>query len=547
MLFHQSMRYLLLIFVCSNGINSFAQDTIKRRSVDITSTFKPTLKEAAKINLNASPATVDTTRPRLLYNIPNQNLNFAYQPGMLRPLALAIDTGGIWDNWNYVKLGYGSLKNPYLETGLSLGNGNTAGVNLYGFHTNSKGKIKFQNYKTTNIDVTGFLQTSKHLEWNGRVGAKEENFNKYGFEPKTLEIDEDSLEVKLQTFTTRLSFRNINRTAFGLSYAPEAELNLFKDRLNNTESNTHIHLPLNKTIGNIFEVAVALTADFTRYSPDSKDAITNNYFVFSPSIFYKKSNINIQAGIKPSWDSEGFKLFPNIMAELSSVDRQFTIQAGWIGHLRKNSYHYLTSLNPWIWAPETITTSSIQEIYGGVKGSVTDHLTYSAKIGFNNYTNQPLFVNDTSSGKSFMVVTEPSMKAINVSGEVGYNVGERFSMLTGLTVNRYMNLKENSNPWGLIPLELRTAIRIQVLKDLYVKGDMYAFSTPWYLSEDGSKRGKGAMDLSAGLEFAVVKNVKVWAQFNNLMSNEYERWHQYPVYGFNFLGGVVLSIEQKNK
>ena len=64
-----------------------AQDSTGKK-VRITSSFKPVLKEAAKINFNASPPNTDTTKPRLQYSIPNQNLNFAFQPGTLRPLAI---------------------------------------------------------------------------------------------------------------------------------------------------------------------------------------------------------------------------------------------------------------------------------------------------------------------------------------------------------------------------------------------------------------------------------------------------------------------------
>ena len=64
--------------ILSFGI-SYSQDTTKKTGkVDITSAFKPVLKESAKINFNASPAVNDTTKPRLNYDIPNQNLLFAY-------------------------------------------------------------------------------------------------------------------------------------------------------------------------------------------------------------------------------------------------------------------------------------------------------------------------------------------------------------------------------------------------------------------------------------------------------------------------------------
>ena len=87
---------VVLTLVISN--NAGAQDSSRKHEVSITSTFKPVLKDAAKINFNPSPPSTDTTRPVLKYNIPDGNLLFSFQPGTLRPLALQVDTGGKWDN-----------------------------------------------------------------------------------------------------------------------------------------------------------------------------------------------------------------------------------------------------------------------------------------------------------------------------------------------------------------------------------------------------------------------------------------------------------------
>src|SRR5215210_5448628 len=149
--YHFRNSFLIIGVVLSVSVK--AQDSIRKRTVEVTSQFKPVLKDAAKINLNASPPTADTTRPRLQYQIPNQNLQFVYQPGMLKPLALDIDTGGRWNNESYVKLGYGSFKTPYLQAGLSIGDGKTVGVNGYARHTSSEGKLPFQKYSSTNFDA----------------------------------------------------------------------------------------------------------------------------------------------------------------------------------------------------------------------------------------------------------------------------------------------------------------------------------------------------------------------------------------------------------
>src|SRR6476469_5328727 len=99
------MKFIIpIVLLLAFAGNVQAQDSTRNRGreVNITSTFKPSLKEAAKINFNATPPAADTDKPRLQYNIPNQNLNFSFQPGVLKPLALQADTGGKWTNESYV-------------------------------------------------------------------------------------------------------------------------------------------------------------------------------------------------------------------------------------------------------------------------------------------------------------------------------------------------------------------------------------------------------------------------------------------------------------
>ena len=534
---------LFAIAILLIGVGAKAQDTSGKKVI-VTSSFKPVLKDAAKINFNAAPPTTDTTRPRLQYNIPNQNLNFAFQPGTLRPLALQADTGSQWTNESYVKVGVGNLKTPFAQVGLSVGDGKTAGVNLYGRHSSSKGKIQYQDYSSTNFELNSFLK-SGNIEWNARLGAAQDKHKKYGFEPKTLEFPMDSLNVKWQTWRGRVSFHNINRTELGLSYSPELRIDAINDGLSNSESNTYLNLPVQKSLGENFAVDLAVTANLSRYKPEKKKEVNNNYLSISPSLLYRSENINLQAGIRPSWNRSKSHLFPNVTAEIATSDKRFSFQAGWVGYLRNSGFQYMANINPWIWAPTTVYNSSIDERYAGFKGSAGDHLSYSAKIAYNKITNQPLFTNELENGgKSFMVINEPEMKVFNFGGELGYTIGETFSLISNIQFNQYKT-KVAQKAWGLLPIEFRTALRLQVLKDLYLTSDLYTFNGPQYLKKDGSRGNLGsAMDLSAGLEFKIVKNLKLWAQFNNMLNSEYQRWNQYPVYGFNFLGGVVFSFAQ---
>jgi hypothetical protein len=544
------MKYsIVLTTVLALSIVASAQDSTKNKEVNVTSQFKPTLKEAAKINFNATPPSADTSRPRLQYNIPNQNLSLGFQPGSLKPLALEVDSGGRWGNESYIKVGYGNFKSPFVQAGVSFGDGKNAGLNIYAKHNSSQGEITLQDYSNSEVDLNAYLKSAKNLQWNVRFGGQQQTYNKYGFEPKSLVFPEDSIEVKYQTWRGRINFHNIVRTDLGLSYAPELKVDVFNDQLNNSESNTYLNLPLQKTIGTNFEVDLAATANLSRYKRNDKDGIANNYFYFSPSVVFKKENINISAGLRPSWDNGEFKVFPNFLAEFKTANYPFSFQFGWTGYLRNSGFQYQAGMNPWIYAPDSVRNTKIEERYLGIKGSVGDHFNYSVKAAYNIINNQPLLVNDTTSiskGKSFRALNEPDLKMYTVGGEIGYTVGEKFSVISNLSLNSY-KVKKNARPWGLLPLEWKTSMRVQVVKDLYVNSTIYLFDGPWSLTRTGSKNLPMASDVSAGLEFKVYKNIKLWMQFNNVFNKEYQRWNQYPVYGFNFLGGVVFSFAQKSQ
>jgi hypothetical protein len=547
----QILKVVLLGFgILSFGISYGQRDTTKPKAIDITSSFKPILREAAKINFNATPPSADTAKPKLSYEIPNPNLLFGYQPGTLKPLALQIDSTSKFDNNSYIKAGFGSLRTPFVQAGISFGDGNTAGANIYAKHVSSQGKRDYQDFTNTQVKLTAFYKNARNMEWNGSIGMKQDRTYKYGYQPESLSFVNDSLRQRFQTISARVSARNIEATEFGISYAPEVKIDIFGDHLKNNESNTVVNIPIEKTVGPDFTVNLAVTFDLTRLSPKSKSAVNNTMWYLSPSVTYKNENFKIQAGIRPSWDNSSFKMFPNIMAEVGTYDQRFTLQAGWTGYIRKTTFQYLASQNPWLWAPTSLLNTWIEERYAGFKGSVGDHFTYSGKVAFNKLNNQPLFINDTSltgDGKSFQVVNAKRINVLNLGGELGYNVEEKFSVVTSLSFNQFTGLQGQQKAWGLLPLELNTALRLLVMKDLWLKGDLFAWNGPRYMRSDGSDgKLKGAFDLNAGLEFRIKKNISLWTQFNNIFNKEYQRWNQYPVYGFNFVGGVIFSFDQKN-
>jgi len=546
--------FFLLTFVLGAGACLHAQDTTKRKTIEITSSFKPVLREAVKINFNAAPPQVDTSKPRLTYNIPAQYLFLTYQPSEMRPVAFQGDTMRSWENYNYIKVGVGNVHFPFIRTGFTFGDEKTSQFNIFANHLSSKGSLPSQKNSLTDVKLMGTVKASNNLEWNGSLGFKNDAYYLYGYRPDTLKFAKEDLRQFFQTFEGRLSLRNTEPTEYGLSYRPNIKVSVFSDNHPSkaSEANTVLNLPLEKTFGKTYGFNLAFTADLTNYRPAGDfPNQNNNVFLVTPAFLVKTPNLYLQASVVPSWDNKKFNLLPNFIADISTTDQRFGIQLGWIGYYDKGSYQRYESINPWLAQPGLLLNTRATERYAGFKGSLDKHFSYAAKLGFNTFKNMPLFVNDTlaasgSGGKQFDVLYESSLETLQVHGELSYIQGEQFSATASLNYTQFHKLHTEPKAWGLLPLELNANLKWQAFKDFWAKVDLFAFDGAKYRATSGEDfKGDGAFDLNAGVEFRITRQLNLWVQMNNLFNKKYERWHQYPVYGFNILGGIVFSFSGK--
>jgi hypothetical protein len=550
---NKSRITLFLFSGCLLGAAAQAQEPNKGKTIDVTSTFKPVLREASKINFNATEPAVDTTKPRLNYNIPAQNLFFTYQPAGVHPVALKVDSMNAWQYSNYIKAGIGNIHQPFVKAGFSFGDGKQTFFNLFANHYTSKGELPFQKNSQTSVAAAATYKTNKNLEWNAGLGFRSDDYYLYGFQPETLPYTKEDLRQRFQTIEGKIDFRNLSPTEFGLNYHPSIKVSSFSDKWDpkGSEINTVVNLPLEKTFGDDekFSFNIGAIANLTNYKRDDatdKLDIKNNLYQIATAVSVKLTNLNLHAGILPSWDQKKFHMLPNIMADISTNDKLLTLQLGWVGNYDKGSYQRFASINPYLAQPDSLLNTRVIDLYGGLKGTMGDHFTYSAKIGIVTYHNMPLFVNDNFDGKTFEIRYEPKMNDLQLHSEIGYTVGEKFNATAGLTLNNYYNLEREKDAYGLIPVELNAAIRWQLIKDLFFYSELWTWNKPRFLGKDGnSYKGDKAFDLNAGAEFRITKNFNLWVQLNNLLNDEYQRWNQYKVFGFSILGGITYSFNTK--
>ena len=543
-------KYKLLVFLIANcllPIVTFAQiDTAKKQTIDITSSYKPVLRNAVKINFSASHLNADTTKPKMNYTVPSQNLFYAYQPISLRPLALQQDTNLYLGIRNYIKVGYGNYSTPYVNAGFSFGDGKKMLVNLYANYISSKGKISNQDYTQLQIKANAIFFTPKNEVYVGAQLSQNNNYL-YGYNHSLYTFKKDSVRQQFQDLVLTGGVRNTTSGEYGISYNPNITVINFTNKNKVNESTVIANAPITKTFGDAFMLKIDAKADITSYTTKnlaSNIKFSNNVFQIAPSIAISSPRFSINAGIVPTWNNGVFVWLPNVFAEAQVKEKTFLIQAGWIGRYTKNTYRNLTAFNPFLTTiPFQKNTKEI-EYYGGIKATVGKHFSFNLKGGIVSFNDMPLFINDTATdNKAFNISNEKSVQSLRIHGDLSFINQDKFTLTAGLTFNGYTLLQSNAKAWNTVPMEITSSLRWWAFKQVLLKADLYAFSGGNYLTKGNKAQSfSGGTDISVGAEFKVNNRFSAWIDINNIANQKYQRWHAYEVYGLNVLGGIRVSF-----
>jgi hypothetical protein len=540
-----NIKYIIVLLLNVLAINMIAQDTLlKDQSIKVKSFFKPVLRNAVKQSFYATPPVVDSSRPNLNYTVPAQNLFFTYQPVSLKPLALQNFNSFGWENSNYIKVGFGNYTTPYVSAGFSLGNGSNTALGIYADYISSKGTLKNQDYAKLAIALQGAKSYEKGYELKGKVGFNQDEYFLYGYNNSLFSFTKDQVRQRYQTITLNAGFRNTIPTEYGLNYNPTLQSSIFTDNRSATETNINLNAPIEKNIGESFSIKLGVAMDYTNYKKTGT-SINNNIVYVNPALLYKSTKVKINAGVSPSWDNGVLNILPNLTTDIQVQGSAFVLQFGWLGYYNKGSYQRWTSINPYINQPNKLPNTKVDERFIGLKGTTGNHLVYALKAGYYGYTNMPLFVNDSISGKSFNVVNESKLQAVHLHAEVGVIEKEIFHFAAGFNWNNYITLQDNAKAWGLLPFDITGSLRWQLFKGLWLKSDVFIWDGARFKNGNTSNKMNFVMDLNAGLELKVAKQFNVWLQANNMTNNKYQRWKNYETYGFNILGGIKYSFVTK--
>jgi hypothetical protein len=133
-----------------------------------------------------------------------------------------------------------------------------------------------------------------------------------------------------------------------------------------------------------------------------------------------------------------------------------------------------------------------------------------------------------------------------MNASLEYLRSEKFTAVASMELYQTIKQQDASRPWHFIPFQLNLSAMWRPVKNLTIQSKIYAWQGPYVKSDSTNlfEQLPAVVDANIEADMKLSKLFTVWIQMNNLFNQAYERWRQYPVLGFQIVGGIRLNFEQ---
>ena len=208
-------------------------------------------------------------------------------------------------------------------------------------------------------------------------------------------------------------------------------------------------------------------------------------------------------------------------------------------------------VNPWIAAPTTlkITTQEKKELTLFINAS--KNLQYNFGLSLNDYRNIPFFnrINNVAKSQFFGLQFQPIFEYRAITLEfvtaMRYQLSDQFIVKANAKYIQFNSIKENTNAWGILPLNFNGELSWYPSKKWSINGAMQYWSGASFENDAGNAYDlTKAIVLNASFNYQLTTHLKAWAKAENLLDKKYQRWAEYPSLGVQLIAGIVYSFHK---
>ncbi len=585
--FSETQRNLLFLaaLMCSS-LSAVAQDKdgeeqeddLDTEVVNIVKPYTPTISDAFKVKetpvLNDS---VTTQKKEVKYEIFSVPVASTFTPA--KGKAETVEKAKpikLYDN--YATLGFGNYTSILGELYSNFQISRTDNAGFYFRHNSSQGDIDgvlLENkYYDTKLDAN-YSSRQRYTSYKLDAGVEHQLFNWYGlndFYTQNFETIGTEIDPQQQYYSGYVG----GSISVDDSFFEKAKANVryTGDAFSSSEINVNAQPEFSFPLVDL-TLKVDGDVDYLSGSFDkgylSSEGIDYSYLNAGviPSLVYVNEDLSVSLGAAAyvSLDTENsetdFFIYPRINASYRLVDELLIVYGGAEGDLKQNTYYDFKEVNPYV-SPTLFVapTNQLYEGFAGLKGKLSNSVGYNVRASYGKDENKALFkANQFSTGSttgegyeygnSFNVVYD-DVNTLSFFGELKVDVSNTFTL--GVTGEYFSyDTTNEAQPWNLPELKASLFSNFNITDQLYGGASLFYVGerTDLYMNTqlpfepiiNEERTLDGYLDANIHLGYNITERLSVFAKGSNLLSDNYEKWLNYPVQGIQGLLGATYKFD----
>ncbi|ETN96783.1 TonB-dependent receptor [Zhouia amylolytica] len=579
------MRKLFItLIILSTSSTLLSQEKEKEKNigtevVNVVKPYSPTLSDAFKIKETPRlDDSVTASKKKISYNIFSVPVASTFVPAKGKATGLKrAPRESVYNS--YASLAVGNYNNATADfyTSRALNRDETLDFSLN--HHSSQGGIdgvelddKFFKTKL----AAAYNRDDRYMDWGVEGGFSHQLYNWYGvplgfYDESTL----NSIDEKQSYYTANLGADLVIEDSFFTG--GDVSLRYFFDAFSSGESNIVLNpkfeLPVGEEWINLNLSLDYLNGKFDRnYYTTEQLKYSNLITKASPNLVILKDDLTVNLGATVAYkfdiensDSDIY-FYPNITASYRLVQEYVTVYGGLEGDLKQNSYHGFQEENPYI-SPtlNILPTDKTYDGYVGVKGKFLPNLSYNLRGSYINESNKPLFAMNPETGtinyntegyayaNSFGLIYD-DITTISVFGEISVDVNRDFQLGINAEILDY-NTDDEEEAWNLPSIKGSLFMDYQINNKWFLGANIFYTGerSGLFRQDTGTNPGEtfnmqvvdldSFFDINAKAGYRINDQFSVYLKANNIANNEYTRWSNYMVQGFQVLAGVSYKFD----
>lgn len=586
------MRQGLVLILTLLSISGFAQikptqqkDSVKTEVIEVVSKYNPKIADANKITKNpVLEISKKNKKKKLQYNIFSAPVASTFVPksGVVKGIDVGVRER-IYNN--YLALGYGNYNSPfaelYLHNNMRFQNESGVHIKYNSSFNNVENTLLNSNFSNFNASVF-YKKEERYFDWKIDLNTELNKYNWYGlsnqnFIANTIDAIEEEQNYNFVKVAGEVDFVDAYLDKSILS------MSVFSDNFKSSQFlinlKTDFDFPLDYILRNANNLFLKTNLEYLSGSFERDYANQNrvNFSIFTGSVNpeYKASfsGFSLKLGTKlfASFDTENkinnFLIYPDVILQKSFAKEKYAIYLGANGGLTTNTFRSFTTSNPFVSPTLFITqTSEKYNAFLGFNGTIANDFSFNITASVKDEEDKPLFIKHNSKsdgvntslngntlfgyeyGNSFNVVYD-DIQTTSFLAELQYDLSKEIAFTANI---EYQNLSTTNQQeaWNLPNIQgsftgAYNNNKWFVNSNIFYVGERkdVVFNTIYPSISSGTQTLDAFVDINLNGGYHFNDKFSAFLKLNNVLNNNYQRFANFDVQGFQVLGGLTYKFD----